>query len=203
MIHYIQLFIFGLLLLNAWMYFQQPNIIFHPIQKLEETPENWGLEYDKVSLQTADNVQLHGWYIPHENADQVLLFFHGNAGNISHRRNSIEIFHQLGLNILIIDYRGYGQSAGRPSETGLYQDATAGWRYLVETKGFTDNQVLIFGRSLGGAVATQLAAGVQARGLILESTLSSARDFARAVFPLLSRLVFMRYEFNSAEKFSR
>ncbi|MCW8922255.1 MAG: alpha/beta hydrolase, partial [Gammaproteobacteria bacterium] len=84
MIHYIQLFIFGLLLLNAWMYFQQPNIIFHPIQKLEETPENWGLEYDKVSLQTADNVQLHGWYIPHENADQVLLFFHGNAGNISH-----------------------------------------------------------------------------------------------------------------------
>lgn len=182
------------------MYYQQSNMIFFPWNELEETPEDWGLSYQDVTLQTTDNIQLHGWYIPHESSDQVLLFFHGNAGNISHRRNSIEIFHRLGLNVFIIDYRGYGKSDGKPSEQGLYQDATAAWSYLTNEKRFNHNQVLIFGRSLGGAVAAQLASKVQARGLILESTLSSASDFANTVFPILSRLIVMRYDFNTVKK---
>jgi fermentation-respiration switch protein FrsA (DUF1100 family) len=129
----------------------------------------------------------------------VLLFFHGNAGNISHRRDSIEVFHRLGLNVFIIDYRGYGKSKGSPSEQGLYKDADAAWRYLTEERGHTAEQILIFGRSLGGVVAAKLASGVEARGLILESTLSSANDFAKAVFKILSRLVVMRYGFNTLE----
>lgn len=191
--------VLGLLLLNVLMYFRQPQMIFYPMPRLEQTPGNWGLDYEDVSFNTEDGVQLHGWYIPHLRSERVLLFFHGNAGNISHRRESIEIFHRLGLNVLIFDYRGYGQSKGKPSEQGLYQDATAAWRFLTEQKGFAPAQVIIFGRSLGGAIAAKLAAGVQARGLILESTFSSARDFAKQAFKVLARLVVIRYDFNTAE----
>lgn len=189
--------ILGLLMLNVLMYLRQPHMIFYPMPRLEQTPANWGLEYQDVVINTEDDVQLHGWYIPQPQSDHVLLFFHGNAGNISHRRESIEIFHRLGLNVLIIDYRGYGRSQGKPSEQGFYLDADASWRFLTEKKGFAPKQIIIFGRSLGGTVAARLAAGVQSRGLILESTMSSARDFARQVFMVLSRLVFIRYEFNT------
>jgi hypothetical protein len=191
--------VIGLLLLNVLMYLQQPHMIFFPMSELDQTPPDWGLEYEDVKLNTADGVQLHGWYIPKRESGQVLLFFHGNAGNISHRRDSIQLFHRLGLNVLIIDYRGYGKSEGKPGEQGLYRDATAAWRYLTEQKGFDPDDIVIFGRSLGGAVAAKLAAGVEARGLILESTMSSARDFARVVFKILSRLVVVRYEFNTAQ----
>jgi len=203
MASYVIIFVVTLLLLNGWMYFQQPRMIFYPLRELFQTPADWGLNYEDVTLQTADDVQLHGWYIPHPQSQHVLLFFHGNAGNISHRRDSIEIFHRLGLNVFIIDYRGYGQSAHTPNEQGLYQDATAAWQFLTTEKGFTNKQVIIFGRSLGGVVAAWLAAEVQARGLILESTFSSARDFARVVFPVLARLVWIRYDFNTLESIRR
>ena len=195
--------VLGLLLINAWMYLQQPQMVFYPIRELYQKPTDWGLDYEDVTLKTADGIQLNGWYIPHQQSEHVLLFFHGNAGNISHRRDSIEIFHRLGLNVFITDYRGYGKSKGKPSEQGVYQDATAAWQYLTKEKGFTPDQVLIFGRSLGGAVSAKLASEVHARGLILESTFSSARDFARVVFPVLSRLVMIRYDFNTAENIQR
>lgn len=199
MTNYVVIFVVSLLLINAWMYFQQPRMIFYPYGELFQTPADWGLDFEDVTLQTKDSVQLHGWYIPHSQSQHVLLFFHGNAGNISHRRDSIEIFRRLGLNVFIIDYRGYGKSKGKPGEQGLYQDATAAWDYLTAEKGYTSQQIIIFGRSLGGTVAANLASGVQARGLILESTFSSARDFARVVFPLLARLVWIRYDFNVVE----
>jgi len=184
-------------LLNGWMFLQQPGMIFFPYRDLDAAPSDWGYAYEDVFITTADDVRLHGWYIPHPEARRVLLFFHGNAGNISHRGDSIAIFHRLGLNVFIIDYRGYGRSQGSPSEQGLYRDAAASWRYLTETRGFDPGEVVLFGRSLGGAVAAQLASTVQPGGLILESTLSSARDFARSVFPLLSRLVVVRYGFDT------
>ena len=184
-------------LLNGWMYLQQPAMIFFPDRQLHATPADWGLEYEDVSFAAEDGVQLHGWYLPRRGATRVLLFFHGNAGNISHRADSIAIFHRLGLNVFIFDYRGYGRSEGRPDERGLYRDASAAWRYLTASRGFDSDKVVLFGRSLGGAVAANLAADVQAGGLILESTLSSASDFARSVFPVLSRLVRLRYDFDT------
>ena len=203
MTSYVIILVLGLLLLNVLMYLQQPQMTFYPIRELDQTPAEWGLGYEDVTLNTADNVQLHGWYLPDQQSEQVLLFFHGNAGNISHRRESIELFHRLGLNVFIIDYRGYGNSTGKPDEQGLYEDAATAWRYLTEEKGFANDQILIFGRSLGGAVAARLAADVQARGLILESTLSSTKDFARTAFPILSRLVIIRYDFNTADNVQR
>ncbi|MDT8453460.1 MAG: alpha/beta hydrolase [Gammaproteobacteria bacterium] len=200
---YLTSLLIGLVLLNVFMYFQQPKMIFYPLSGLEATPADWGLGYEDVALQTTDGVRLHGWYVPAPGSKQVLLFFHGNAGNISHRRASLEIFHRLGLNVLIIDYRGYGKSEGSPGEAGLYMDAMAAWDYLINERGFAADEVVIFGRSLGGAVAVQLAAQVPARGLIVESTLSSARDFAQVAFPILSRLIVMRYDFNSVAKLPR
>ncbi len=197
MTSYLMFAVLTLLLLNVWMYFQQAHMIFYPVRELYQTPADWGLDYEDVAFNTQDNIQLHGWYVPSQGSQQVLLFFHGNAGNISHRGESIRLFHRLGLSVFIIDYRGYGLSEGKPGEQGLYKDATAAWRYLVEEQGIAADQILIFGRSLGGAVAAKLASDVQARGLILESTFSSARDFARAVFPLLSRLVVIRYAFDT------
>ncbi len=194
---YIRPLLLGLLLLNGLMFLLQPSMIFFPFERLEQTPTDWGLGYENVTLKTQDGVQLHGWYIPHKNSEQTLLFFHGNAGNISHRGDSVKIFHQLGLNVFIIDYRGYGNSEGKANEDGLYKDARAAWLYLRENRALRQQDIIIFGRSLGGAVAAKLAAEVQPAGLILESTFSSARDIANTVFPVLSRLIFLRYDFNT------
>jgi fermentation-respiration switch protein FrsA (DUF1100 family) len=190
----------ALVVINGWMFLQQPGMIFFPLRELDATPADWGMPYEDVSLKTADGIALHGWYIPQPGAERVLLFLHGNAGNISHRGDSIAIFRRLGLAVFIVDYRGYGRSQGIPTEAGLYQDAAAAWHYLVATRGVAAQNIVIFGRSLGGAVAVELASRVQAGGLILESTLSSARDFAQAAFPLLSRLVVVRYSFDSAAR---
>lgn len=188
-----------LVLFGGWIYYQQPAMIFYPMADLYETPADWGRQYEEVNLRTTDELMIHGWYIPNPETERVLLFFHGNAGNISHRGESIEIFHRLGFSILIIDYRGYGQSEGKPSEKGLYYDARAAWEYLTVTKGIKRENIVIFGRSLGGVIATELAAEVQPGYLFLESTFSSAKDMARRVFPVISRLVPLRFEFNTVE----
>jgi len=186
-----------LALFNGWMYLQQPSMIFFPQKELDETPAAWGLEYEEISLLTADNVKLHGWYLPDPGSRKALLFFHGNAGNISHRGSSVEIFHRLGMNVLIFDYRGFGTSQGEPDESGLYEDARAAWRFLQEEKGFDSKDIILFGRSLGGAVASKLASEVHPAGLILESSFSSARDMADAIMPLISRVVFLRFNLNT------
>lgn len=190
-----------LLAWNGWMYLQQPAMLFYPQTGLDATPADWGLAYQDVELLTSDAIKLHGWYIPAARHDEqrVLLFMHGNAGNISHRGESVQIFHQLGLNVLIFDYRGYGQSQGRASEAGLYSDATAAWHYLTETRRIAPENIILFGRSLGGVVAAELASRVQPGLLVLESTFSSARDMAKHLFPRLSNLLFLRYRLDTAE----
>ncbi|MGD8927072.1 MAG: alpha/beta hydrolase [Thioalkalispiraceae bacterium] len=199
----ISILIFSLLaivVLNAWFYFLQPGMIFYPDKEITSIPKDWGLAYEDVSLTSSDNIKLHGWYLPAKHSDKVLLFFHGNAGNISHRGDSLRIFHSLGLNVLIIDYRGYGKSEGTMSEQGAYRDGMAAWRYLVDEREFTPKDIIIFGRSLGGAVATQLATQVDERALILESTFSSAKDMANMMMPLLSKIIYFRYQFDTEKR---
>ena len=179
MIKNILLLLLGVALLNGCMYLQQPSMIFFPNATLGQTPADWGFSYEDVFLETENGVRLHGWYIPSHGSRQTLLFFHGNAGNISHRGASVEIFHRLGLNVFIFDYQGYGKSQGKPDEKGLYKDARAAWSYLTNQRGFDQEDIILFGRSLGGAVAAELAAEIQPGGLILESTFSSARQCRR------------------------
>jgi len=159
-----------------------------PGRTLDAVPTDIGLEYDDVYIDTADGERLHGWYVAAANPRGVLLFFHGNAGNISHRLESILIFNQLRLDVLIIDYRGYGQSSGKPSEQGTYRDAWAVWSYLLEQRNVAPEQIVIFGRSLGGAVGAWLASQLPVErppaALIVESSFSSGPDMARRLYPI-------------------
>ena len=189
LLHILQSAVF--IMAAAWLalmilvYFFQARLIFYPSRTLGQTPADITLDYEEVFLQGRDAVEIHGWWLPAENARATLLFLHGNAGNISHRLDSLKIFHDLGLATLIIDYRGYGKSRGQPSEQGTYLDAMAAWRYLTEDKGIRPQQIIIFGRSLGGAVAVRLAADTRAAGLILESTFTSITDVGRQHYPYL------------------
>jgi fermentation-respiration switch protein FrsA (DUF1100 family) len=163
----------------------QSRLVFLPSRTLAASPARIGLGYEEVWLAAADGVRVHGWYIPRAQARGTLLFFHGNAGNIGDRLESISIFHRLGLNTLIIDYRGYGKSEGSPGEKGSYRDAEAAWRHLVDARGLRPGSVVIFGRSMGGGVAAWLAARNAPAGLILESTFTSVPDMAAKVYPFL------------------
>jgi fermentation-respiration switch protein FrsA (DUF1100 family) len=173
--------------LVAAVYLMQGRMLYLadvPGRTLTMTPADIGMDYQDVFIETTDRVTLHSWFIPGR-SDQVLLFFHGNAGNVSHRLDSIRLFHDLGLSVLIIDYRGYGQSNGRTTESGVYRDADAAWRYLIEDRGLVASSIVIFGRSLGASVASRLAAKHQPLALIVESSFTSVPDIAQELYPWL------------------
>jgi len=155
-----------------------------PGRALERTPADIDVDYDDVWIETSDGVRLHGWFMPGD-SDRVLLFFHGNAGNISHRLESIRQFLGLGLSVLIIDYRGYGQSDGRTTEQGIYRDADAAWRYLTGDRGIAQEQIVVFGRSMGASAAAYLAAHYRPRALVVESSFTSVPDIAGEYYPWL------------------
>lgn len=190
---------YGAILLFA--YFMQSRLLFLPGvpgRELAATPAQIGVQYRDVSLSTADGETLHGWWLPKENPRATLLFFHGNAGNISHRLDSLEVFAGLGLQVLIFDYRGYGRSTGSPSEAGLYRDGEAAWRWLTETHGEDPGDIILFGRSLGGAVASRLAAQAGAAGLIVESAFTSVPDIAAELYWWLPARLLARLNFDTA-----
>ena len=170
------------------------------MRQIVANPGLIGLEYEDVRITTADGVEVAGWFVPAENSRLVLLFFHGNGGNISHRLDSIEQFHRMGLNVFIIDYRGYGQSEGRTTEDGTILDAEAAWRYLIEEQGFSTEQIIIFGRSLGGAVAAGLAEKHRPQMLILESTFTSVPDIAARQYPFLPVRLLARIRYDTAAR---
>ncbi|WP_051305728.1 alpha/beta hydrolase [Desulfogranum mediterraneum] len=193
----------GYMFLLAFLYFYQPRLLFFPhipSRELEASPAEVGLAYESVQLMTSDKLQLHGWFVPAPQARGVVLFFHGNAGNISHRLESLLLFNRLRLSTLIFDYRGYGRSQGSPSEQGMYQDAEAGWQYLRRVRAVSSQQIILFGRSLGAAVASQLATSHTPGALILESGFTSVPDVAAELYPFLPTSLLSRFDYNAAEK---
>ena len=167
------------------------RIIFQPSGHIEWTPDSSGFDHENVFITASDGVSINGWYVNCENSRGTVLFFHGNAGNISHRGDTIWILNSLGMSVFIIDYRGYGESAGSPSTRGVDLDALAAWDWLVSEKKIPPEKILIFGRSLGGAVAVELMRSVKPKAAILESTFSALADMGGADFlsPLVSLLV--------------
>jgi len=169
--------------------FLENTLIFYPDRDLVASPRDIGLTYEDAWIITSDEIKIHGWFLPSARPETppapYLLFLHGNAGNISHRLDNLAGLTKAGLAVLIIDYRGYGRSEGRPSEKGTYLDAQAAYQYLRRKIGVDPDQIVIFGRSLGGAVAVDLAVKAPARALILESAFTSIRDMARVHFPFL------------------
>jgi uncharacterized protein len=166
-----------------FLFVQQPRFIFFPYAVIEKTPEFFNLPYTEVwlpvPLATGKVEHIHGWWITAKQPNaKVLLYLHGNGVNIGANIAHANRFHQLGFSVLLIDYRGYGRSEGSfPNEMRVYQDAVTAWNYLVQQQKIPPNQIFIYGHSLGGAVAIDLALKhSEAAGLIVESSFTSIRD---------------------------
>lgn len=181
------------------VYFGQSRLIYYPVQKISYMPDAIGLDYTPVNIATTDGEALHGWWVSAPDAKGTVLFFHGNAGNISHRINYLKMFERLGYNTLLFDYRGYGQSTGTPTESGTYLDAQAAWRYVTETQGIAAERIVLFGESLGGAVAVWLAAHEKPGLLVLASTFTSVPDMAAELYPFLPVRWIARFQYNTLE----
>jgi uncharacterized protein len=162
--------------------------MFFPMNEVFSTPDAVGLPYESVFFKTQDNLKIHAWFLPAASQVEeknVVLFCHGNAGNISHRVEKLHILHELDISIFIFEYRGYGQSEGKPSEGGLYKDAAAGYQWLISEKGYRPEQIIVYGESIGGAVAIDLASRVQVSAVITEEAFTSIRGMVKALYPVL------------------
>jgi len=189
---------YGVLLVILFLY--QDRLLFLPSRSVERTPSAVGLPYEPVGLLTEDNIQLDGWFIPASENRGVILFCHGNAGNISHRFESLQLFHRLGFSTLIFDYRGYGRSQGHPSEAGTYLDAEAAWRYLTRQRSIAPKHIILFGRSLGAAVAVHQATVHTPGALIVESCFTSVPDMAAELYPFLPARWLSRLSYNALQE---
>ena len=174
--------------------------LYYPQRELEADPSAIQLGFKDITFTAADGIRLHGWWIPAEKARGTLLFCHGNAGNISDRLESIRVLNQLGLNVFIFDYRGYGKSSGSPSEKGTYRDAAAAYDSLTAKLRIKPQALVMMGRSLGGAVAIQLAQEKKAAALICEATFTSVEELGRHFYPYLPVKLFIFDRYDSLSK---
>lgn len=217
----------------------QSRLVFQPGgREVRGAPTDVGLAYERLQLAPAPGVRIEAWFVPAE-PDFVpgpgrsaacagpggrgsVLFCHGNAGNLGHRLDTVRILHLLGMNVLLFDYQGYGRSQGTPSEAGTLADARACWDWLLRERGESPGRVVLMGRSLGGAVAAQLAAELAARGrgrenpggraeptaaprelpagLVLESTFSSIPDMGAQRFPWLPVRLLARIRYDTRSR---
>ena len=180
----------------------QSRLVFYPEvgRTVTLSPQAMGLRHEEVAIRTADGETLAAWWVPAENARGAVLFFHGNAGNISHRLEYLLMFNRLRFTTLIVDYRGYGRSTGTPSEEGTYLDAEAAWDYLRHARQARPENVVIAGESLGGAVATWLAVKAGPRALLLFSTFTSATDLGAEVYWFLPVRILSRIGYDNLER---
>lgn len=181
------------------LYFMQATFLYRPVRDVTYTPEELGLDFEKVTYKSEDGLHISGWYIPSEGSKLTVLFCHGNGGNMMHRLDSINIFNNMGLNCFIFDYRGYGNSEGTPSEEGTYMDAMGAYKWLTMEKKVPPDDIIIFGRSLGASVAAHLASRVDARTLIIESAFTSYVDIGRKFYPYMPVRWFARFSYETIE----
>lgn len=188
--------------LAALLFFSQEKLLYYPEigREVHTTPRDHGLAYEPLTLLTPDNERLDAWFVPKEQARASVLILHGNAGNISHRLDTIAMFQGLGYSVLIFDYRGYGRSTGKPSEAGLYRDAQTAWEYLARQRGIPPERIILFGESLGGAMAAWLAAREHPGALVLSSAFLSVPELAADLYPWLPArwLARQRYDTRAA-----
>lgn len=203
MIKALLLLIVGYCLLVITVYAIQDHLLYMPVRQISSTPADIGLSFEDITMITKDGQTIHGWWVPAQEEKGTLLFCHGNAGNVSHRLDSIKIFHSLGLNVLIFDYRGYGKSSGRATEEGMYLDAEAAWDHIVREKRKHPDNIVVFGRSLGGAVAAETALRRDAGCLIVESAFTSVPDMATRIYPWLPVRLISKYGYATVEKVSQ
>lgn len=179
------------------------RLIFGPLRHPSGIWRPVGLKFEDVHFTAADDVELHGWYVPHPQPRAHVLFAHGNGGNVTYWAEEYAALHELGAAVFAFDYRGYGRSQGAPHEAGLLADARAARAWLATRAGIDPRDVVVMGVSLGGGVAVDLAAADGARGLILQNTFSSLPDAAAVHYPWVPVRWLMRSRFDSAAKIAR
>ena len=204
-IRYLLLIIGALLIVNLFIVpLIEPSMIYFPTRVLGGNPGTVGLEYEDVYLKTADGVKINGWFVKNRRSNKVILLFHGNGGNLSHRLDTIQLLYYLPVNVFAIDYHGYGRSEGKPSEKNLYRDAQAAYNYLVNQKKYPPSRIFVLGSSIGGAVAVELAIREKIGGLILLRTFTSVRDMAPRVNPLYRwPIIWPRSKYDSIKKINK
>ncbi len=183
----------------------QPRLVYFPQveRELTTTPRAAGLDFEDVTLHTADGITLHGWWVPARNPHGTVLMMHGNAGNISHRLGYLTMFNRLGYSVLLFDYRGYGKSGGNPDEEGTYRDAEAAWQHLTEARKLAPRDIVMLGESLGGGVATWLALKYPPRALVLASTFTSVPDLGAQVYPWLPVRLLARMHYDNLARIGK
>ena len=183
----------------ALVFLFQSHLVYFPNvgREIGVTPQAYGLAFEAVTIATQDGEKLGAWWVPATQSRGAVLIFHGNAGNISHRLDYLQMFHKLAYSSLIIDYRGYGKSTGSPSEQGTYRDAVAAWRWLVEDRGIKAGDIVLLGESLGGAVAAWLGTHVKPRAVVLASTFTSIPDLGAQIYPFLPVRLVSRFSYDS------
>ncbi|ODS34845.1 MAG: Alpha/beta hydrolase family protein [Candidatus Scalindua rubra] len=203
-----------ILLIMIFPKFIEKRLIFHPDKSNDSiTPDVYGLEYDDVTFQTEDGLNLNGWFVPGKKSSpdddlpacragrHTLLWFHGNAGNINHRLDNIKmLYDRVPVNVFIFDYRQYGKSEGRVSEQGTYIDARAALSYLRSRKDINHEKIIFFGRSLGSAVAVELALKEKCCAMILETPFTSIKEMGKKLYPFLPISLFIRTKYDSLSK---
>jgi pimeloyl-ACP methyl ester carboxylesterase len=207
----IRILAFAYIGLAIALYLGQSNLVFMPSKDVIETPEILSIKFENIQITTRDNVNLDSWFVPAKDNDLVgkgvILFCHGNGGNISNRISYLPIFRELGLATFLFDYRGYGKSGGTPTEEGTYTDVEAAWQYLTQERQIPPQKIIIYGESLGGAIASYLAqknsqqnGNDNAGGLVLASTFTSISDRAAELYPFMPIRFLSRFSYNSIDR---
>ena len=174
--------------------------VFFPETSFDRTPNELNLDYKEVYFHTEDGKRIHGWFFPLKKEFPVILFCHGNAGNISHRLDNIRLLLDQRLQVFIFDYRGYGKSSGRPSEKGLYLDGLAAYDYLIKREHIPSTNIIPFGRSLGATVAIEISLKRRVKSIIIESAFTSIREMARTIALFYPFSFFLPAHYNNLEK---
>ena len=162
------------------------KFIFFPSKPIEFWPGQFDLPFEEVNIGSTDDATLHGWFIPGGPPNRTLIYYHGNAGNIGDRLAKLKILHGIGMNIFIFDYRGYGGSIGDLSFQGVVDDSLAAYHYVESREDVDPKHIILYGESLGGAMALKVAQQEEVAAVILESTFTSIKDMARRAYSVLS-----------------
>lgn len=187
------------LLLLLLAYAMQERMIFHPGKLSDGHKFDLGPEDEEVFLDTRDGQRINALYFA-GTSDKIVLYFHGNAGDMSSWQYISRDFVRLGYHFFLIDYRGYGKSSGGLSEKGLYEDARAAWDYVTNVKNFRPERIIIYGRSIGTGVAMELASRNEAGLLVLEAPYTDLRSLAKQKAPIVLPALTLRYHFDNLSK---
>jgi fermentation-respiration switch protein FrsA (DUF1100 family) len=181
--------------------FLENSLLFHPVRASDDWVAPPSSRIEDVEFSTADGTSIHGWWYRNGSSTSALLYAHGNAGNLSHRGPTIvPMAEALGVSVLIFDYPGYGRSAGKPNEKSCYAAGEAAYDWLTQSQQVAPENVVLFGKSLGGGVMTELASHRPHRALVLVKTFSSVPDMGQELFPWLPARWLVRNRFDSLAK---